>query len=212
MSHLDIKTGGVAMSEERQTPTPKIRKRGLLRRFKSDNKGVAALEFAIIAPILVLLFLGTLEISLAVAVDRKVARISSTVADLITRQSGQFDKAFLDTIYEVSDRIMYPYSDQVEIVIVGVDIDASGTATVAWSDEYGGASGPATGSAYTVPSSIRTPDSFLIAASVKTDHAPAFKFVNYKNGGLTFDGASIELSEEMFLRPRQSNNQICSDC
>ena len=56
-----------------------------IERFRTEIRGVAALEFAIIAPILILMLVGTLEISLAIAVNRKVSRISSTVADLITQ-------------------------------------------------------------------------------------------------------------------------------
>ncbi len=184
---------------------------GNLRRFRKNDDGVAALEFAIIAPILVLLFLGTIEISLAVAVDRKVSRVSSAVADLITQQPDNFNAATLDAIFEISSRIMYPYDETVEIVVSGIDID-NGNATVAWSRAFGGGTKRTVGSSYTVPNPIKVDGTFLVAATVKKDHSPAFKFVNYKNGGLTFDGASIELSEEMFLRPRRSGNQTCSDC
>lgn len=184
---------------------------GNLRRFRKDNEGVAALEFAIIAPILVLLFLGTIEISLAVAVDRKVSRVSSAVADLITQQPDEFDTDTLDSIFEISSQIMYPYDDGVEIVVSGLKID-NGVARVEWSRGYGGGSKRSVGSTYAVPSSIKVDGTFLVAATVKTDHSPAFKFVNYKDGGLTFDGASIELSEEMFLRPRRASEQLCTDC
>lgn len=187
---------------------------GNLRRFRKDNKGVAALEFAIIAPILVLLFLGTIEISLAVSVDRKVSRVSSAVADLITQQPDDFDKATLDSIFEISSRVMYPYNDPnnpVEIVVSGLKID-NGVAKVEWSRGHGGGIKRSVGSTYQVPSSIKVDGTFLVAATVKIDHSPAFKFVNYKDGGLTFDGASIELSEEMFLRPRRASEQVCSDC
>lgn len=180
--------------------------------FRKDSKGVAALEFAIIAPILILLFLGTLEISLAVSVDRKVSRISSAVADLITQETETIDADYLDSVFAIADRIMYPHDDSVEIAVVGIDIDENSVARVTWKRTYGGATAPAVGSTYPVPNSIKNPDTFLVAATVKTDHAPAFKFVNYNNGNLTFDGATIELSEEMFLRPRQSDSQMCTDC
>lgn len=196
-------------------PHSRIAKSRLMQRlirFRRDNKGVAALEFAIIAPILILMFLGTIEISLAIAVDRKVSRISSAVADLITQQDSEFTAETLDGIFEISSRIMYPYTDQVEIVVSGIRITGS-TAQVEWSRGYGGGTKKAVGSTYVVPNSIKIDGTFLVAATVKTDHAPAFKFVNYENGGLTFDGASIELSEEMFLRPRLSaSGQSCSDC
>ena len=181
------------------------------QKFYRERKGVAALEFAIIAPILILLFIGTLEISLAVSVDRKVSRISSSVADLIT-QSQEFNADGLDAIMDISNQIMFPYSDVVDISVIGVEIDENQVATVAWARALNNGDTPAVGSPVTVPSNIREADSFLVTAIVSTDHEPAFKFVGYKNGKLTFDDAAIELSEQMFLRPRIGGMVSCTDC
>ena len=179
--------------------------------FKKDNRGVAALEFAIIAPILILLFLGTLEISLAISVDRKVSRVSSAVADLVTQHEDQdFDRDYLNAMAEIADRIMFPYDDQLKISLAGIQI-TNNVPRVVWS--WGkNASAPAVGSVYSVPTSIREDGTYLLAAKVETDHEPAFKFVNFENGKLTFDTAAIPLGEEMFLRPRLFANQTCSDC
>ena len=95
----------------------------LSKRYAKDQRGVAAVEFALIVPILMLLFIGTLEISLMVAVDRKISRISSSVADLITQDTGDgYTPEALDKIADIAERIMYPYDDEVNISIVGVEI------------------------------------------------------------------------------------------
>lgn len=175
----------------------------LIDRFKSDLKGVAAVEFAIIAPILILLFIGTLEMSLAVSVDRKVSRISSSVADLIT-QSDSFDADEIAKIMDISNRIMSPYYDEANppsISIVGVEI-RNDEAKVAWSCAKDGGESPAPNSDFSVPEQIRINDTFLVSAVVSIDHEPMVKFVGYSDGKLTFDESAIELSEQMFLRPR----------
>ena len=183
-----------------------------LKLLRDDNSGIAALEFAIIAPILILLFLGTLEVSLAVSVDRKVSRISSSIADLITRhKTGTILRSELDEFVKIADRIMFPYNDQVAVSIVAVKV-INGTPEVQWRYTAGGGTAPAAGQPFPIPNSIQTDGSFLVSAHVKTDHAPAFQFVNYENGRLTFDGASIELQEQMFLRPRAINEFDCSGC
>ena len=184
---------------------------GKLKSFRKDNKGLAALEFAIISPILILLFLGTLEISLAIAVDRKVSRVSSAVADLVTQHEEQdFDQAFLDAMADIADRIMFPYDDELEIAIAGIQI-TNNQPRVVWS--WGkNTTAPAVNSVYNVPASIRQNDTYLLAAKVETAHEPAFKFVSFENGKLSFDAAAIELGEEMFLRPRLYDSQTCSDC
>ena len=186
----------------------------LFKRYVKDSKGVAAIEFAFIAPILILLFIGTLEISYAVAVDRKISRVSSTIADLIT-QDTQFTVAELNDLMDVSSRIMKPYNEpasNIKISIVSVRIE-DGEAKVDWSHNYNGGDKPAPGSTYTIPTNIKINDTSLLTAKVTLDHKPAFSFIGYKNGGLIFDSSSISLSEQMYLRPRISSSSVeCLDC
>ncbi len=192
----------------------KICSNALVERYAKDNKGVAAIEFAFIAPVLILLFIGTLEISYAVAVDRKVSRVSSTIGDLIT-QDDQYTAAELSELYKVTKRIMLPYeepADNLKISVVGITI-AGGKAKVDWSDAYQGGEKPAPGSIYPVPANIKIDGTSLVTAKVTLDHKPAFSFVGYQDGRLTFDSSSISLSEQMYLRPRLSVAGVeCSDC
>ncbi len=181
------------------------------RCFSRDQRGLAAVEFAFIAPVLILLFLGTLEISLAVAVDRKVSRVSSSVADLITQFDEDISSSEIDAIMDISERIMYPYNDPLGIVVSSVAING-GNAKVQWSKASGAANKLPTNSVVSVPQSIKTDNTTLLVATVTTSHAPAFKFVNYANGKLTFDGQPIDISETMYLRWRSGTPQTCSNC
>lgn len=187
------------------------KKLGWVSQFVRDSKGIAAVEFAFIAPVLILLFLGTLEISLAVAVDRKVSRVSSSVADLITQFEGDISPSDIQSIMDISERIMYPYDDPLGIVVSGVQI-SGGNAEVQWSEASGSANELATDSVVDIPSSIKTDGSFLLVATVTSSHAPAFKFVNFANGKLTFDGEPIDIKETMYLRSRSGGSQTCSTC
>ena len=186
----------------------------LVNRYLKDSKGVAAIEFAFIAPVLILLFIGTLEISYAVAVDRKISRVSSTIADLIT-QDTTFTVAELNDLYEVSARIMKPYNEpaaNLKISVVGITIE-NNEAKVDWAHPFQGGEKPAVGSIYPVPANIKINDTSLLTAKVTLDHKPAFSFIGYQNGGLKFDSSSISLSEQMYLRPRISTTGVeCVDC
>lgn len=183
-------------------------------RYVADNEGVAAIEFALIAPILILLFVGTLEVSYAVAVDRKISRVSSSVADLIT-QGDSFSTADLNKIMNISERIMYPYDEpaqNLKISLSAIEIK-SGQATVQWSHSYNGGEKPAKGSSFPVPTNIKVDGTYLLSATVSLEHQPAFSFIGFKEGALTFDDSSISLEEQMFLRPRLTGDGIaCSDC
>ena len=172
---------------------------GILARFRSESKGVAAVEFALIAPILIMLFIGTLEISLAIAVDRKVSRISSTVADLVT-QSRSLTQTEIDDIMDVAARVMYPYENEVGIRIVGVQIEG-GSGEVVWSRARN-ASAATTGSGFNVPNSISQDGTFLIVAEITAEHTPVVGLFSYSHGFLTKDVSPFSISETMYLRPR----------
>lgn len=116
--------------------------RNKLLNFKKDSKGVAAVEFALIAPILLLLFIGTIEVSSMVAVDRKISRTSSAIADLIAQ--GGFTagntEAEMRAIFGMADRIMYPYTDKIPCIVISsvlaeAENDTNGDGVVGDGDE-----------------------------------------------------------------------------
>jgi len=186
----------------------KFSTQNLISRFRDDCKGVAALEFALIAPIMIMLFVGTLEVSAAVSVNRKVSRISSVVGDLVT-QSTELNGTDITNIMNVSSDIMEPYDNAVKIRITGIDI-SGGTATVTWSCNQGWSS-LSNGSVYTVPNAIKTDGTFLVAARVQTTYQPMVGWARYsKSTGVSFDNTSVTMDEEIFLRPRIGANVTVS--
>lgn len=56
-----------------------------LRRFKRADDGVAAIEFALIAPVMLLIYAGMVEILLLVEADRDVTQAASVVGDLVAQ-------------------------------------------------------------------------------------------------------------------------------
>ncbi len=92
-----------------------------VNKFVKNSQAVAAVEFALIAPLLLLLFIGTVEVSLLVSVDRKISRTSSAIADLIAQQTdlrSSTGEAELQAIFGITERIMYPYSDRIPCVVI----------------------------------------------------------------------------------------------
>ena len=102
---------------------PIARAKGRLINFFKNSQAVAAVEFALIAPILLILFVGAVEISLLVSVDRKISRTSSAVADLIAQGDDYTSAngiANLRSIFGVTERVMYPYSDRIPCVVISI--------------------------------------------------------------------------------------------
>lgn len=189
----------------------------LVDKFCKETKGVAAVEFAFLAPLMLLMYLGTLEVSNAVSANRKLSRSAYTVGDLITQFTSSnscMTKLQMNKIVAISDKIMYPYTHNMEITLTGISI-ASGANKVEWSEAYNGALTHAKGTVYpTLPSEISTSDGFIVAAKIKMNYKPFFGFTEFSSDGdLSFDASAIPMQEELFLRPRILDTlEIKSSC
>ncbi|MBV6657076.1 MAG: pilus assembly protein [Devosiaceae bacterium] len=184
------------LSQTTRSPAPFgiLRIAQSFKRFRSDRRGIAATEFALIAPFMLALWLGSIELSQAVAIDRKVSHASSALADLVTQQAN-LTNAEIDDIMDATTAILSPYNvGNLSIEMVGLNINASSDVEVTWSVGRN-RSVPSIGDTYEVPAALVLPDTFLVAARLFYDHTPATMHV--------FTG-SVELSDAFFLRPRRS--------
>src|SRR3977135_2042238 len=86
-----------------------LRARHSLCNLARDNSGIAATEFAVIVPIMLVMFFGTVEFSSGVAVDRKVTLMARTLSDL-TSQSTSVGDTDMTNFFAASAAIMTPYS------------------------------------------------------------------------------------------------------
>src|SRR2546429_5001265 len=64
--------------------------------FKGDRSGVSAVEFALLLPLMLPLYVGGLEISNYVSAGRKVTITARSTADLVARVSSVASKAMTD--------------------------------------------------------------------------------------------------------------------
>lgn len=166
-----------------------------LRRFRGDRRGVSAVEFAMIAPLLITLYLGGVEVTQAVAVSRKTTLIAHTVADLVA-QDTNVNNADMNDILSASAAVGSPYSSTDLVVTVSsINIDATGKATIAWSDSLNGTARSA-GSVVTLNSALAVPNSSLIWGEVTYNYKPMF--------GVVLTG-NFNLRDTIYMRPRNAN-------
>ncbi len=143
-----------------------------LARFRDDVRGLSGIEFAMIAPMLVGVYLGVAETALGVTNSRKVSRVASVLSDLVA-QTESITASQVDGIMNASSAVMAPFSSAgLTIRVIGVKINSRGVARVAWSKSRNG-SAPAVGSIYPIPNDIRIADSFLIVTNVTYDYSPS---------------------------------------
>lgn len=85
---------------------------GLLARFRRDRKGVAAVEFALILPLMLLLYLGSTQIVQALMSSRKLSIVARSLSDLVAQQPSGSDltDAQLNDIFAAATSIMSPFS------------------------------------------------------------------------------------------------------
>lgn len=158
-------------------------------RFRRAQHGVAALEFALIAPAMVILFLGMSEVTVSVNTDRKLALVARTLADL-TGRATTVAAADMTAIFSAGKTVMQPYSTTTAgFVVSSIVVTTSGstvTGKVDWSCASGaGATKRAAGSAYTVPASFTTASSFVLVEA-KMAYTPLLGG-QFTNGILNFN-------------------------
>ncbi len=82
----------------------------LLQRLGSNAQGAAAVEFAMIAPLMFTLFVGSVEFSQAISVDRRVTQAASATADLVARAPSEGVTATqIDRDMSIVGQLIAPY-------------------------------------------------------------------------------------------------------
>jgi Flp pilus assembly protein TadG len=168
---------------------------GRLERLRKDQRGVSAVEFAMLLPLMLTLYLGTVEISQGIGADRKVTLTARTVADLVSQVASINNNDMANSL-NAAAAVMLPFpSSNLKVVVSSVKIDAQGKATIDWSDTLNG-SARAKGSTVTLPAALNVPNSSLIWSEVQYTYTPVIGHV--VTGALT-------LKDQMFMRPRVSD-------
>ena len=170
----------------------RMRRRAL--KLLRDKRGVAAVEFAVIVPVMLVLFFGVDEFSSVVAVDRKVTLMARTLSDL-TSQNDSVSDTQLTNFFNASNAIMTPYDwTPAQSTISELYVDPKTLqARVEWSQ---GAAPRANSSPVTIPAALAVGGTYLIFSEVNYVYVPTVGYVMAKAG--------ITLHDVAYTRPRQS--------
>ena len=100
-----------------------------------DRAGVAAVEFALLMPVLATLFFGLFEGSQAIMAYMKLIAATQTIADLVTQQQS-IGNTDIDNFYMAGKLVMTPLPGaSLGIAVTSVTFDPNtGAAAVAWQD------------------------------------------------------------------------------
>lgn len=157
---------------------------------------MAAVEFALIMPLLLSLYLGTVEVSTAVSVDKRVASVAGALGDLVARADGSLTESELTDYFSASSSIMAPYSHSIlEQVVTCVAVDNNGNTKITWSRGYNGGIPHVTGDSYNLPTELTdlVHGKYVIVSEAQEDYKPLLGYVL---------PAQIRLYHEFYHLPR----------
>lgn len=191
------------------------------RRYSSDRRGVAAVEFALIVPLLLIMYFLTLETGYGIETNKKVGRIAAIVGDLVTQQP-KTTKADLEAISRIGQAVVQPYRrSKPGIYIAGIQIGPAPakTATVVWEAKIEKETGVFSSSkpankTVTVPPSLNTADTFLVQVVSELDYKPLIAWTAAQQSSLGFTSPYIGMSmaETYYNRSRMSPTVECTNC
>jgi Flp pilus assembly protein TadG len=165
-----------------------------LRRFRRNDDGLSAIEFAFVAPIMIMFYFGMAELSQAFMVQRRVQHIASATADLVSQNRSVNDTKMTD-VFKAGPLIMAPFATtgtKLQQRITSVTANASGVAKVDWS-VGSNMTALAANATVTVPANLIAAGESVVMSEVTYAYTPStVKFVT----------SPMSFSQTYYLRPR----------
>ncbi|MFO1147148.1 MAG: TadE/TadG family type IV pilus assembly protein [Alsobacter sp.] len=176
------------------------------RVLRHDTRAVAAVEFALLLPLMLTLYIGSVEVTQLLTADRRIVLLSRTIGDLTT-QSASLVAADVDNILNASTAVLAPMAaTDARLRVSSIAISGSGStdpkvpnkASVCWSYQrnWTALTKGSFLSTDDLPTGLRTDvGSSLVMAEVQYPYKPVIGYV------IT---GTVTLSEKIFMRPRVS--------
>lgn len=147
----------------------------LTRRFCQAVDGVAAVEFAIVLPVMITLYVGSVEASRALTYDRRLETAAASLGDLVAQSSTDITVSELNDLFTAAKTTIAPHdASGVRQTVTCVRIDDDGDTEVMWSRGYNGGSQHTVGAEYDLPQEFVdiSGASFVIVSEAELDYAP----------------------------------------
>ena len=144
-------------------------------RLLRDRRAATAVEFAVIAPLALLLLIGEYTLTDAMSTQRKVTITAHTIADLVARQTSVTSTTMTE-ILNATAQIVSPYNmSDTSVVVAELMTNANGNTTVIWSQATPNGTALTQGSTFALPSGMTVPNTSLIYSSASFNYTPVLK-------------------------------------
>lgn len=187
--------------------------------FGRDGRGVAIVEFALIAPLLIVFYVGMCELVQGLMAERRANHAASAMADLVTQVTQVTKPELTNNVFGAGKVMIAPFpSEKLEMRVSSIYVDDKGVAKVMWTEKTDNWSGQplVKGQTVSIPSVsggaiLSNKESAILAETRYTFTTPFSElFINFINPQQTQPG--FKLSSQYYLRPRRSDQVECKDC
>lgn len=165
------------------------------RKLAHDARGMSAVETALLLPVMLMIYLGTVEVTMAVSTYRQVDLTANTVTNLVAQYSTISASAQMPDILNAAAQVMYPNpSANVKVVVSLITINSKGAATVTWSQTLNGTA-RTIGSSVTLPSGLAVANTSVVLGETTYPYSATIDFLNL---------GTINLTSSLYMVPRAS--------
>jgi Flp pilus assembly protein TadG len=168
-----------------------------LSRFWRDRRGVSAVEFALILPLLMLFYFGMAELTEAMMAQRRLSHLTASIGDVVAREQT-FTDAGRNDIFVAGQVMMAPFpTSSLKMCIVSIASDAQGKDKVVWAESSSGQSDcPKANDPITIPPAVLPASQSVIMSKASYEFNSMFKLIVPQT--MTF-------RRTFYLRPRLSD-------
>jgi Flp pilus assembly protein TadG len=156
---------------------------------------VSAIEFALIAPVMILFYLGMAELTLGLMAERKASHAASAIGDLVA-QSRSVNEADVNDIFEIASELVGPQAaSHLKTCVISIQADEHAVAQIKWTRSLHSPENCPAGGTITVPTNLIAANEGLVMSEVQ--------YV-YTSNIADFLPSPITFRERFYLKPRQS--------
>lgn len=165
-----------------------------LRRFLKERTGLAAMEFALVAPMILFTTLGAFDLVEMMQANKRIENVAASLADVVSRDTVVMDTELAEYWAALSPLLAPMSAAGVEVRITSATVQTSNRAEVVWSESRGGLTAFEPGAMIDVPDPVGQVAAGVIIVTVRQSWTPPL--------GIISGGGERTMEQTEFRRPR----------